>query len=213
MTTVLTPDVLLNAYASGVFPMSESRDDDTLFWLDPRQLGIFDLPRFHISHTLARKIRREPFEIRTNTAFSKVVENCADRPETWINAPLRTLYQSLHVSGFAHALEVWEGPDLVGGVFGIALGGAFFGESMFSHRTDASKIALAYLVDHLWAGGYTLFDTQFITPHLASLGAVEIPRAAYRSRLATALTRTADFNFQDPVPTGYSILQRNSQIS
>ena len=213
MTERITPDLLLSAYASGVFPMSESREDNSLFWLDPRQRGIFELDKFHISRSLARKIRREPFQIRTNTAFAAVIEGCAARPETWINAPLVSLYLELHDSGHAHALEVWDGPDLVGGVFGITLGGAFFGESMFSRQTDASKIALAYLVDRLRIGGFSLFDTQFITTHLASLGAIEIPRASYRKRLSHALRRPADFSRQRSIPSGYSVVQRNSQTS
>ncbi len=209
----LTPDILLNAYASGVFPMAESRDDPELFWVDPSLRGVFDLDKFHISRRLARRIRQEPFQIRTNTAFMDVVAGCAERDETWINAQLLDLYKQLHRMGYAHALEMWDGETLVGGVYGLTIGGAFFGESMFSRRTDASKIALAYLVDRLRIGGFTLFDTQFITPHLASLGAVEIPRDTYHLLLEQALTVDADFMRQSETPAAYSVLQRNTQTS
>ena len=193
--------------------MAESREDDTLFWVDPHFRGIFELDNFHISRSLARHIRQEPFQIRTNTAFMAVVHGCADRTETWINAQLLSLYEQLHLMGFAHSLEVWEGEKLVGGVYGLAIGGAFFGESMFSRRTDASKIALAYLVDRLRLGGFSLFDTQFITPHLASLGAIEIPRDDYRARLETALGQAGDFDQAGSTPDAYSVLQRNTQTS
>ncbi|MCF6315533.1 MAG: leucyl/phenylalanyl-tRNA--protein transferase [Marinosulfonomonas sp.] len=208
-----TPDILLNAYASGVFPMAESRDDPELFWVAPPLRGVFELDNFHISRSLARRIRQETFQIRTNTAFMEVVAGCAERDETWINAQLLELYEQLHGMGYAHSLEVWEGDALVGGVYGLTIGGGFFGESMFSRRTDASKIALAYLVDRLRVGGFTLFDTQFITPHLASLGATEIPRDAYYLLLEQALTVDADFLRQSETPAAYSVLQRNTQTS
>jgi len=193
--------------------MAESREDDELFWVDPHFRGIFELDNFHISRSLARHIQQEPFQIRTNTAFMPVVHGCADRTETWINAKLLELYEQLHLMGFAHSLEVWEGNELVGGVYGLAIGGAFFGESMFSRRTNASKIALAYLVHRLRSGGFTLFDTQFITPHLASLGAIEISRDDYRARLETALTLEADFNRFTGTPDAYSVIQRKTQTS
>ena len=213
MSGDLTPELLLSAYASGIFPMSESREDDQLFWMDPCHRGIFELDNFNISRSLAKFIRRESFQIRINFRFSAVVEGCADRNETWINAPLLDLYQQLHEMGFAQSLEIWDGKDLVGGVFGITLGGAFFGESMFSRRTNASKVALAYLIDRLRAGGFCLFDTQFITPHLASLGAIEISREDYRQRLALALDRPADFFRQVGTPSAHSVLQRMTQTS
>ncbi len=213
MPNQIRPETLLQAYSSGVFPMAESREDDELFWVDPHFRGIFELDNFHISRSLARQIRQEPFQILTDTAFMPVVHGCADRTETWINAKLLELYEQLHLMGFAHSLEVWEGSELVGGVYGLAIGGAFFGESMFSRRTNASKIALAYLVHRLRSGGFTLFDTQFITPHLASLGAIEIPRDNYRARLETALTLDADFNRITDTPDAYSVLQRNTQTS
>lgn len=204
---------MLQAYASGIFPMAETRDDPELFWVDPQFRGIFELDNFHISRSLARRIHQEPFQIRTNTAFMQVIAGCASRDETWINPTLLTLYKQLHEMHHAHSIEVWEADTLVGGVYGVTIGGAFFGESMFSDRTDASKIALAYLVDHLKQGGFTLFDTQFITPHLASLGAVEIPRAAYHLLLETALEVNADFRHPSKTPSAYSVLQRNTQTS
>lgn len=213
MTQKLTPDIMLQAYASGIFPMAQTRDDPELFWVDPQFRGVFELDNFHISRSLARKIRQEPFTIRTNTAFMDVIIGCAGREETWINAPLLELYEQLHEAGHAHSQEVWEGNILVGGVYGLTVGAAFFGESMFSHRTDASKIALAYLVDRLRLGGFTLFDTQFITPHLASLGAVEIPHDAYHLLLEQALPLEADFLRAPEMPSAYSVLQRNTQTS
>jgi len=213
MTKQLTPDLMLRAYASGIFPMAESQDDPELFWVDPQFRGVFELNNFHISRSLARRISREPFTIRTNTAFMDVIAGCAGREQTWINAQLLELYEQLHEMGHAHSQEVWEGDVLVGGVYGLTIGAAFFGESMFSHRTDASKIALAYLVDRLRQGGFALFDTQFITPHLESMGAVEIPRNAYHLLLEQALPLEADFLRQSEVPSAYSVLQRNTQTS
>ena len=183
----LTPDLLLRAYASGIFPMSESRGDPGMFWVDPRQRGVLPLDGFHISRSLARRIRKRDYRISLNEDFGRVVSACAAREDTWISFGIEGLYAGLHDLGFAHSLEVWDGPVLAGGVYGVALGGAFFGESMFSERTDGSKRALAHLTHHLKACGFTLFDTQFITPHLASLGALEIPRAEYRARLWEAL--------------------------
>lgn len=195
----LTPEMLLNAYAAGIFPMAESRATPTIHWIDPRLRGILPLDGFHISTSLARRIRRGHYQLRTDTDFDGVVRGCADRAETWINAEILDLYGQLHRMGFAHSLEIWDGAALIGGVYGVTLGAAFFGESMFSRRTDASKLALAHLVHRLRAGGFTLFDTQFPTPHLTTLGGLEIPRADYRERLAIALDLQADFN-----PPGYS---------
>lgn len=208
----LTAELLLNAYARGIFPMAESRDDPVLHWVDPRLRGILPLDGFHMSRSLARLIRRGGLTIRIDTAFSDVVRGCAGREETWINARLLRLYDELHRMGFAHSLEVWEDGQLVGGAFGIALGGAFFGESMFSTRRDASKVALAYLVDHLRQSGFVLLDTQFLTPHLASLGGIEIPRADYHQRLDTALMLRADFTGPS-IPDPQSLLQRMTQTS
>ena len=213
MDNPLTPRILLQAYATGIFPMAESAADEEIFWVDPKQRGLIPLDSFHISRSLKRRILRNAFTIRTNSDFLAVLRACADRPVTWINGPIFDLYQVLHHMGHAHSLELWDEGDLVGGVYGVALGGAFFGESMFSWRTDASKIALAYLVDHLRRGGFTLFDTQFLTPHLQSLGAIEISRDAYRRSLRLALEIRADFNHTAQPPSAADVIQRNSQTS
>jgi leucyl/phenylalanyl-tRNA---protein transferase len=208
----LTPELLLQGYAMGIFPMAEHRDDPDIFWVDPRLRGVFPIDGFHVSRSLARTMRRTPFTVSINTAFSDVVTGCADREDTWINAEIFALYQALHDRGAAHSIEVWDGSDLVGGVYGVTLGAAFFGESMFSRRDNASKIALACLIDRLKRGGFTLFDTQFLTPHLASLGAVEITRDAYHKRLEEALERAADF--EGPAPsTPQDVVQRMTQMS
>ena len=209
---MLTPEVLLSGYARGIFPMAESRDAPVLHWVDPRSRGVVALHKFHISRSLAREIRRGDYTIQTNSAFSDVVRLCAAREDTWINGQLVQLYDGLHAMGHAHSLEVWQDGALTGGIFGVTLGAAYFGESMFSTRSNTSKIALAYLVDRLVAGGFTLFDTQFLTPHLASPGAVEIPRSDYRARLAEALERYADFN-GPATPLPHSLLQRKTQTS
>lgn len=210
---LLNAETLLHAYSVGIFPMSESRGDDALFWVDPKRRGVVPLDGLHISRSLARRIRGAQFDVSFDRAFEEVVSRCADRRETWINATLHHLYLELSARGIAHSVEVWEGGELVGAAFGIAIGGAFFGESMFSARTDASKVALAYLVDRLRAGGFVLLDTQFLTPHLASLGGVEISRAQYRSDLAEAIGVDADFNRQGAVPEGYALVQRNIHTS
>lgn len=212
MSRTTDAHLLLNAYANGIFPMAATRDDADLHWVDPRMRGIFPLDDFHISRSLVREIRREDYEIRTDSGFSEVVRLCAARPETWINAPLAALYDDLHRIGHAHSLEVWQEGELTGGVFGVTLGATFFGESMFSTRSNASKIALAYLVDRLTEGGFNLFDTQFLTPHLASLGAVEISRTDYRERLAEALRHAGDFNAPE-TPSAQLLLQRRTQRS
>ena len=191
--------------------MSESRDDPDIFWVDPRLRGIIPLDGFRISRSLARRIRRGGFRISYDTDFEGVLTGCADRPETWINPTIHDLYLSLHQLGNAHAIEVWQQDDLVGGVYGICIGGAFFGESMFSRVPDASKIALAYLVHGLRADGFSLFDTQFLTPHLASLGAVEIPRARYHRLLQAALVQSVVFSGK--VPSTNDVIQRSSQTS
>lgn len=189
----LTPERLLRAYAMGVFPMAASRDGPDIRWIDPVRRTVFAMDRFHVSRSLARHIRRRPPRVSFDAAFAEVVTACADRPETWINAEIFAAYQALHAQGRAHSVEVWEGDALIGGVYGVALGGAFFGESMFSRRTDGSKIALSWLIHHLRRQGFTLFDVQFMTDHLHSLGAVEIPRAEYQRRLARALILPARF--------------------
>lgn len=208
----LTPELLLHAYASGVFPMAESRDDPEVFWVDPKLRGILPLDGFHISRSLARRLRRNDYSISVNGDFTGVVQGCAARAETWINEEIFDRYLELHRMGFAHSIEVWEDGRLSGGVYGVALGAAFFGESMFSHRRDASKVALAYLVDRLVQGGYSLCDTQFITPHLASLGGQEIKRARYHRMLSEALTHRGDF-LSPAIPSAQALLQRRTQTS
>lgn len=208
----LTPDLLLHAYSVGVFPMAEHREDDEIFWVDPKRRGIFPLENFHISRSLAKTIRTGTFEISTNRAFAEVVTACADREETWINDEIFARYQDLHAMGNAHSLEVWQDGLLIGGVYGVALGAGFFGESMFSRQRDASKIALAYLMDRLIQAGFCLCDTQFLTSHLASLGAIEISRAAYKSRLQNAIRGEADYN-APTIPSPQLLLQRMTQTS
>ena len=209
----LTPELLLRAYRTGIFPMAESRDDPALFWVDPRRRGILPLSGFHISRSLARRMRRGGYEAALDRDFGGVLRACADRPETWINAPIARLYARLHGMGHAHALSIHMDGALAGGVYGVAIGGAFFGESMFSLRTDASKLALAHLTDHLRRCRFTLFDTQFITDHLARLGAIEISRGEYHMRLdrATRLSRSVHAVTLDQDP--HSVLQRNTQTS
>ncbi len=208
----LTPDLLLQAYAAGVFPMAERRTDATLFWVDPRRRGILPLGGFHLSRSLARTIRSRRFRVSLNRDFAGVIDGCADRPDTWINVPIRTAFLDLHRRRYAHSIEVWEGAELAGGVYGLALGAGFFAESMFSRRRDASKVALAYLVDRLRQGGFALMDVQFLTPHLASLGAVEIPRERYHERLRAALSRPASMAV-GPFPEPQLLLQRITQTS
>ena len=187
----LSPELLLSAYAQGIFPMAEGRGDPEVFWVDPRRRGIFPLDGFHVSRSLARTLRRGAFRVSFDEDFAGVVEGCAEREETWISGPIAAAYATLHAMGRARSVEVWDGGTLAGGVYGVVLGAAFFGESMFSRRTDASKVALFHLTRRLRAGGFTLFDAQFLTPHLASLGAVEVSRAPYRRMLAEALRREA----------------------
>lgn len=189
----ISPELLLEAYRQGVFPMAESRDDPEVFWVDPKRRGIIPLDGFHVSRSLARTLRQGRFRISFDTDFAGVVAGCAERAETWISGPIAALYADLHRRGDAHSAEVWVGAELVGGVYGVALGAAFFGESMFSRRTDASKVALHHLIERLRAGGFRLFDTQFLTSHLASLGAIEVSRAVYRRLLGEALARPARF--------------------
>ncbi|SLN29823.1 Leucyl/phenylalanyl-tRNA--protein transferase [Falsiruegeria litorea R37] len=208
----LSPELLLHAYSIGIFPMAEHRDDPEVFWVDPKLRGIIPLDRFHISRSLARRMRRMPYSISINRDFAGVVDGCADRAETWINADIRDHYLTLHERGFAHSLEVRDGDTLIGGVYGVTLGAGFFGESMFSRRTDASKIALAYLVDRLKQTGFMLFDTQFLTAHLSSLGAVEISRARYHQLLEQAVEQSADFTA--PIPqSAEGVIQRITQTS
>jgi leucyl/phenylalanyl-tRNA--protein transferase len=209
----VTPELLLQAYRVGVFPMAEHRDDPDVFWVDPRKRGVFPLDGFRISRSLAKTLRRNTYQVTLNSAFGDVIDACADRSETWINHEIRALYEELHHLGHAHSLEVWDGARLIGGVYGVTVGGAFCGESMFSRERDASKIALAWLVDLLRRTGFVLFDTQFLTHHLASLGAVEITRAEYRAHLAQALQIEADITSAPLAASGQDVVQRNTQTS
>ncbi|MDU8911185.1 leucyl/phenylalanyl-tRNA--protein transferase [Aestuariicoccus sp. MJ-SS9] len=211
--TDITPELLLHAYRSGIFPMAEHQDDPELFWVDPRRRGVLPLDGFRISRSLARRLRRNDYRVTLDQDFEGVIDGCSDRPETWINPELRRLYSALHDMGHAHSIEVWMEGELAGGVYGVTTGAVFCGESMFSRRTDASKIALAFLVDHLRRCGFTLFDTQFLTSHLASLGAVEITRADYRRRLAEALEHDADFAAKPLARSGQEVVQRSTQTS
>jgi len=213
MSEAITPELLLRAYANGVFPMAQSADSNEIFWLDPTRRGVFPIEGFHISRSLRRKIRKQPFQISINQDFTGILNGCADHEETWINAEIFSLYKELNTMGHAHSLEVWEDQTLVGGVYGVVLGSAFFGESMFSRRRDASKIALAYLISRLRYGGFTLFDTQFLTDHLASLGAVEISHAKYHRLLEAALKLRGDFISQPQPVHPSEVLQDSSHTS
>ncbi|HJP20567.1 MAG TPA: leucyl/phenylalanyl-tRNA--protein transferase [Alphaproteobacteria bacterium] len=193
----LTPEIMLQAYARGIFPMAEGRRDTTLFWVDPELRGIIPLNDFHVPKRLKRTLRQPP-RVTVDRAFQRVIENCAQptpgRRTTWINDEIIGLYCSLHQRGHAHSLEVWHEQTLVGGLYGLAVGGAFFGESMFSSQADASKVALVYLVARLKQGGYRLLDTQFVTPHLTTFGAIEIARDKYHAMLAEAIEASGDFS-------------------
>ncbi len=193
----LTPEILLEAYAAGIFPMAEAADDPELFWVDPNRRGIIPLDAFHVPRRLGRVLRRGAYAVRIDTAFGAVMRGCAEasetRPSTWINDEIIRLYSALFARGNAHSIECWHGEELAGGLYGVSLGAVFFGESMFSRLTDASKVALVHLVACLRQGGYRLLDTQFVTPHLAQFGAIEISRARYHRLLAEALRYRADF--------------------
>jgi len=209
--------MLLRAYALGIFPMAERRGDDEIYWVDPERRGVLPLDRFHLPRRLARTIRQSRFEIRCDQAFDAVVGACAEpdvgRPETWINQPIRRLSGQLFALGYAHSVECWRRDELVGGLYGISLGAAFFGESMFSRERDASKVALAHLVLRLRLGGYRLLDTQFITTHLAQFGTVEISRAEYRRRLAEAVGSSASFYGDVPPEALAGFLQSSTHRS
>ena len=194
----LTPELMLRAYGVGIFPMAQSAEEERLAWFDPDPRGILPLDRFHLSRRLARTVRTTEFRVTADTDFAATIDGCAgggwDRPSTWINRRIRALCIELYQMGHAHSIEVRRGDELVGGLYGVALKGAFFGESMFSTARDASKIALVHLVARLIRGGFSLLDTQFATEHLAQFGAVEIPREEYRRRLALALRQDAKFH-------------------
>jgi leucyl/phenylalanyl-tRNA--protein transferase len=190
----LTPTLILRAYAAGVFPMADGADAEGVFWVDPKVRGVFPLDAFHVPRKLARRIRAGGYEVAIDRDFEAVIDSCADRDETWINRDIRGLYVALHRMGYAHSVEVWMDGALAGGLYGVRLGGAFFGESMFHRRTDASKIALVHLVARLKAGGFRLLDAQFVTDHLARFGATRIGREDYHRQLDAALGIPADFN-------------------
>ncbi len=183
----IDPELLLRAYAIGAFPMSDSRDAPDVFWVQPRRRAILPLDGFHLSRSLRKVLRSGRFEVTRDRAFGEVVRACAQRTDTWINAEIESSYARLHLLGHAHSIEVWEGGTLAGGLYGVRLGRAFFGESMFSRATDASKVALAWLVARLIAGGFALLDCQFMTDHLKSLGAIEITQERYLQLLSSAL--------------------------
>ena len=194
----LTPQILLRAYAAGIFPMADDADDPEIFWVQPEMRGVLPLEAFHIPKSLAKKVRQAPFDIRINTAFRQVIGACAetttDRERTWINRTIRELYCQLHGMGHAHSVEAWDDDQLVGGLYGVTLGRAFFGESMFSRKTDASKICLVHLVERLKDRGFILLDTQFTTEHLKRFGAIDVPHDEYEDMLADALAGEAEFD-------------------
>ncbi|HYE41818.1 MAG TPA: leucyl/phenylalanyl-tRNA--protein transferase [Caulobacteraceae bacterium] len=217
MVTAFTLEDLIECYANGIFPMAEARDDERVFLVDPEKRGVLPLDAFHLPSRLARTVRSDRFEVRIDSAFAQVVDACATprpgREDTWINQSIRAMYLGLFARGMAHSVEAWRDGALVGGLYGVSLGAAFFGESMFSDERDASKVALAHLVARLRAGGYRLLDAQFMTGHLAQFGAVEIPRAEYRRRLAHALQAEGDFFALQPAVAGAGALQAITQAS
>ena len=195
--SIITPQILLRAYAAGVFPMAESAEDNALYWVEPEFRGILPLEAFHVSHSLSKTIRRRTFEVRVDTAFAEVIGGCAEqtpeRRSTWINSRIRSLYMQLHKMGFCHSVEAWGGGELKGGLYGVRIGAAFFGESMFSRERDASKVALVHLVARLKTGGFQLLDAQFINDHLKQFGAIEVARNSYQRMLDNAIEGDADF--------------------
>jgi leucyl/phenylalanyl-tRNA---protein transferase len=194
----ITPQILLKAYAAGIFPMAESADDSALYWIEPELRGVIPLDSFHVPRSLAKQVRRKPFEIAVDADFAGVIDGCAartgDRRSTWINGRIRSLYCQLHKMGFCHSVECWQDGRLVGGLYGVRIGGAFFGESMFSRQRDASKVALVHLVARLNAGSFRLLDAQFMTEHLSRFGTEEVAREAYHLLLESALDAEADFS-------------------
>jgi leucyl/phenylalanyl-tRNA--protein transferase len=211
----ITPEVLLKAYACGIFPMAESAEDPALYWIEPEKRGIIPLDRFHVSARLARTVRADRFSVAINRDFDAVLDGCAEpkagRPRTWINARIRALYRKLYDRRHCHSVEVYDEHDvLVGGLYGVSLGRAFFGESMFHRERDASKVALVHLVARLRAGGFKLLDTQFVTDHLKTFGAVEVPRRQYHKLLEAALGGEGDFaalGIKAPVPGAQALAQ------
>jgi leucyl/phenylalanyl-tRNA---protein transferase len=204
----ITPEILLKAYAAGIFPMAEDANDPSLFWVEPRERGIIPLDRFHVGKRLARTVRSDHFEVRVDEDFDRVIAGCAmpgfDREKTWISRRIKTLYGQLFDAGYCHTVEVYKDGRLVGGLYGVRLRGAFFGESMFHTERDASKVALVHLVARLRRGGFTLLDTQFVTPHLAQFGAVEVSRRNYKQMLRASMEHEADWHVwpREPAVTG-----------
>lgn len=218
MAQAITPDLLLQAYEVGFFPMADGAEDDDLFWVNPPMRGVIPLENFHVPRRLARTVRQDVFDVRVDSDFEGVIEGCGasspGRSSTWINADIRRLYGALFERGACHTVEVWRDNALVGGLYGVSIGGAFFGESMFSRERDASKVALVHLVGRLKVGGYTLLDTQFITEHLKQFGACEIPADNYRKLLADAVGVNADFSYWPAAGVdGASALQPVSHTS
>lgn len=211
-TPDITPAILLQAYIAGVFPMADSADAHDIFWVDPTDRGIIPLDDLRISKSLRKRINSGVYTCSFNQSFDAVLANCADRDPTWINPAIAALYNKLHKQGHAHSVEIWADGALVGGLYGIAIQGAFFGESMFSTATDASKVALVVLVERLRAGGFALLDTQFLTPHLQSLGGIEISRAEYQRRLNAALFINADHSVL-AAKKPYALTQLIAQMS
>ncbi|MEO0622567.1 MAG: leucyl/phenylalanyl-tRNA--protein transferase [Pseudomonadota bacterium] len=209
----LTPALVLRAYAAGVFPMADSACASEIFWVDPRRRGVMPLDGFHLSRSLRKRLLKQDFEVRIDTDFISVIDACADRSETWINDTIRALYIDLHKLGHAHSVEVWEGGILTGGLYGVRLESAFFGESMFSRARDGSKIAFCYLIARLRRGGFTLLDTQFTTPHLETMGARTVPRHRYHALLERALQRRADFFAMSERITAQEVVQAITQRS
>ena len=193
----LTPDLVVRAYRAGIFPMAEDASSSDVFWVSPEKRGILPLDSFHVSRSLRKAMNSSPFSVRVDTDYIGVIEGCAtagtDRDTTWINPLIKKIYGQLFVRGLCHTVEVWDGPAIVGGLYGVSIGAAFFGESMFHRKTDCSKIAMAHLIERLKAGGYRLLDTQFVTDHLKTFGGIEIPREDYELRLADALAHEADW--------------------
>ena len=212
--TEITPEVLLKAYACGIFPMAESADDPALYWIEPEKRGIIPIDRFHVPARLARTVRSDCFTVTVNRDFDAVLDGCAEpqpgRPRTWINARIRILYRKLYERRHCHSVEVYEGETLVGGLYGVTLGRAFFGESMFHRARDASKVALVHLIARLRAGGFKLLDTQFVTDHLKTFGAIEVPRRQYHKLLEAALAGEGDFaalGMKRPVTGAHALAQ------
>ena len=198
-----TPELILRAYQAGIFPMAEDAEAEDLFWVSPQLRGVIPLDQAHISRSLRKTLRNHPYSVRVDTSFAETIEGCArygtERDTTWINATIRDLYGELFRRGYVHTVEVWDGATMVGGLYGVSIGAAFFGESMFHRKTDCSKIAMAHLLERLKAGGYRLLDTQFVTDHLRTFGGIEIPREDYELRLAEALSHEADWSAIDRV--------------